>query len=164
MDAFIRFGIAMYGMYPSVVVKEEKGLHLKQAFSLHSCLIHVKNIPAGESISYGANYTAKQNEWIGTIPIGYGDGWDRRLQGMDVLVEGKRFPIVGRICMDLTMIRLDQEYPVGTKVTLIGEQMGEIIEIEEVANYLETINYEISCMISNRVPRVWIETKETKTF
>ncbi|MFD1038366.1 alanine racemase [Virgibacillus byunsanensis] len=152
---FIRFGIAMYGLYPSQTVKEEKDIELKPAFSLHSRLIHVKTIAPGESISYGATYKAKEDEWIGTIPIGYADGWARKLQGMEVLVDGKRMPIVGRICMDQTMIRLDQAYPVGTKVTLIGEQYHNRIELDEIASYLDTINYEIPCMISQRVPRIY---------
>lgn len=155
MYHYIRYGIAMYGMYPSKTVKQEKGIPLKQAFSLHSQLIHIKQIDAGESISYGATYKANEKEWIGTIPIGYGDGWIRKLQGASVLVDGKRMPIVGRVCMDQTMVRLDKEYPIGTKVTLIGKQDGAIIEMDEVADYLDTINYEIPCMINQRIPRIY---------
>lgn len=155
MHHYIRFGIAMYGLYPSETVKKEQDISLKQAFSLHSRLIHVKKVAAGESISYGATYTAEQDEWIGTIMIGYADGWIRKLQGMDVLINGKRMPIAGRICMDQTMIKLDQEYPVGTMVTLIGSQGNETIEVDEIAAYLETINYEVPCMISSRIPRVY---------
>ncbi|MGY0693677.1 alanine racemase [Virgibacillus sp. FSP13] len=157
MYHFIRFGIAMYGLYPSETVRQEKSIDLKQAFSLNSRLIHVKKVAANESISYGATYTTEEEEWIGTIPIGYADGWIRKLQGMDVLVDGKRMPIVGRICMDQTMIRLDKAYPVGTKVTLIGKQGNTEIRMDEVAAYLDTINYEIPCMISSRVPRVYLE-------
>ncbi|WP_047981044.1 alanine racemase [Ornithinibacillus contaminans] len=152
---FIRFGISMYGLYPSPVVRLENKISLKPAFSLHSKLAHVKKISKGESVSYGKTYTAKQDEWIGTIPIGYGDGWNRKLQGSSVLVAGKRMPIVGRICMDQTMIRLDQAYPIGTKVTLIGEQGEDRIEMDELAMYLDTINYEIPCMINDRIPRIY---------
>lgn len=158
MHHYIRFGISMYGMYPSSTVKKERNIDLKQSFSLHSRLIHVKQLAPGESISYGATYTTSDYEWIGTIMIGYADGWIRKLQGIDVLIDGKRMPIVGRICMDQTMIKLDKEYPVGTKVTLIGRQQDQqdMIEVDEVADYLDTISYEIPCMISNRVPRVYI--------
>ncbi|MEN1970549.1 alanine racemase [Lentibacillus sp. N15] len=156
MYHFVRFGIAMYGLYPSEVVKQEDQIELQQAFSLHSKLIHVKKIDAGESISYGATYTAKGAEWIGTIPIGYADGWIRKLQGFNVLVDGKRMPIVGRICMDQTMIRLDKAYPIGTQVTLIGKQGTQEITMDEVAAYLDTINYEIPCIISKRVPRIYV--------
>ncbi|MGI8316513.1 alanine racemase [Halobacillus mangrovi] len=157
MKQYVRFGISMYGLYPSGVVKEERPIDLKPAFSLQSRLVHVKRLEAQESISYGATYQTENDEWIGTIPLGYADGWIRKLQGMEVLVNGKRHPIVGRICMDQFMIKLDQEYPIGTKVTLIGKQGDEEVTTDEVANYLETINYEVPCMISNRVPRLFVE-------
>lgn len=152
----VRFGIAMYGLYPSQMMKKEKWIDLKPAFSLHSQLIHTKRIAKGETVGYGRTYRAEEDEWIGTIPIGYADGWIRKLSGMDVLVDGQRMPIVGRICMDQTMIKLDREYPIGTKVTLIGKQGHEKIEMDEVATWLETINYEIPCTISSRVPRVHV--------
>ncbi|WP_404451204.1 alanine racemase [Virgibacillus necropolis] len=155
MYHYIRFGIAMYGLYPSNDVRNMKSIDLAPAFSLYSRLIHVKKVPENESISYGRTYVTDESEWIGTIPIGYADGWIRKLQGMEVLIEGKRLPIVGRICMDQTMIHLDKEYPIGTKVTLIGKSGNDEIEMDEIANYLDTINYEIPCMISERVPRVY---------
>ncbi|MYL36118.1 alanine racemase [Pontibacillus yanchengensis] len=157
MHQMVRFGIGMYGLYPSSDVKAIDPIPLQPAFSLHSQLIHVKELPEGESISYGADYTTKGQEWIGTVPLGYADGWIRKLQGMDVLVNGKRVPIVGKICMDQFMIKLDQHYPVGTKVTLIGKQGSEEIEMDEVANYVDTINYEIPCLISYRVPRIYVK-------
>ncbi|SFE35655.1 alanine racemase [Lentibacillus persicus] len=149
----MRFGVSMYGLYPSDAVKAERDIELQPAFSLHSRLAHVKRLAPGESISYGATYTTDEETYIGTIPIGYADGWIRKLQGADVLVDGKRMPIVGRITMDQTMIKLDQAYPVGTQVTLIGKQGDQEIEVDEIAEKLETINYEIPCMISERVPR-----------
>lgn len=157
MHKCIRLGISMYGLYPSAIVKKEEQIILKPAFSLHSKLIHVKKLTKGESVSYGRTYIAESEEWIGTIPIGYGDGWSRRLQGMSVLVEGKRMPIVGRICMDQLMIKLDREYEIGTQVTLIGRQGNDYIEMDEVAEYLETINYEIPCMLNGRIPRVYVD-------
>src|SRR5699024_10011430 len=144
-----------YGLYPSKTVRNEQEIDLKPAFTLKTRLTHVKRISPNESVSYGATYTTTDNEWIGTIPIGYADGWIRKLQGMDVLIEGKRMPIVGRICMDQTMIELDRSYRVGTHVTLIGKQGDDMIEMDEVADYLDTINYEIPCTITNRVPRVY---------
>ncbi|MGP4066881.1 alanine racemase [Oceanobacillus sp. M65] len=155
MYDFVRYGISMYGLYPSQPVKEEQAINLKQAFSLHSRLAHVKQIEAGDAISYGLTYKAEKTEWIGTIPIGYGDGWIRKLQGFSVLVDGKRMPIVGRICMDQTMIRLDQDYPVGTKVTLLGSQNGSFINIDEAAAYVDTISYEIPCLLNERIPRIY---------
>lgn len=157
MYHYIRFGVAMYGLYPSLAVKAEQTIDLKRALTLHTRLSHVKYISKGDSISYGQTYVAKEDEWIGTLPIGYADGWRRKLQGFHVLVDGKRMPIVGRICMDQMMIKLDQQYPIGTKVTLIGKQRDEEISADDVAEYLETINYEIPCMLTSRIPRVYID-------
>ncbi len=152
----IRFGIGLYGLYPSKDVERLSDMTLSDSFSLYSSIIHVKKLEPGEHISYGATYEAEQEEWIGTVPIGYGDGWIRKLQGFHVLVDGKRSEIVGRICMDQMMIRLSKPYPIGTKVTLIGEDQGERIRVDDVADYLETINYEIPCIINERVPRLYL--------
>ncbi len=152
----VRIGIAMYGLTPSLEIKDHLPIPLKQSFSLHCRLVQVKEVEAGEKISYGATYEASDREWIGTLPIGYADGWLRRLQGQEVLIEGRRMPIVGRICMDQCMIRLPHKVEVGTRVTLIGQQLDQSILIDEIAKHLETINYEIPCIISNRVPRVYV--------
>jgi alanine racemase len=151
----VRLGIAMYGLTPSREMEREIPFPLKEAFSLHSRLVHVKKLHKGDKVSYGATYEASDEEWIGTIPIGYADGWIRKLQGQEVLVDGKRSPIVGRICMDQCMIRLPYELPVGTTVTLIGAQGDELISTNEIAVKLETINYEVPCIIANRVPRLY---------
>lgn len=156
MLQYTRFGISIYGLYPSHDIRRMKKVKLKQAFSLYSELIQVKKVNAGESVSYGATFTAEEDTWIGTVPIGYGDGWRRALQGFHVLVNGKKQPIVGRICMDLMMIKLDRKYEIGQKVTLIGEDNGAMIEMDDVADYLETINYEIPCMLTDRIPRIYV--------
>ncbi|MFN2746725.1 MULTISPECIES: alanine racemase [Bacillus] len=153
----VRFGISMYGLSPSTEIKDELPFRLREVFSLHTELTHVKKIKKGESVSYGATYTATHDEWIGTVAVGYADGWLRRLAGTEVLIDGKRQKIAGRICMDQFMISLPEEYPVGTKVTLIGRQDDEWIPVDEIAKRLETINYEITCMISSRVPRMFLE-------
>ena len=156
----VRFGISMYGLTPSLEIQSEIPFQLKEALSLKTKLTHVKQIQKGEKIGYGSTYVAREAEWIGTLPIGYADGWIRKLQGQEVLVEGKRTPIVGRICMDQTTIKLSSSLPIGTEVTLIGEQGSEFISVNEIANKLETINYEVICMVSNRVPRVYIQGGE----
>jgi len=155
----VRFGISMYGLSPSPDIKPLLPYELKEAFSLHSRLVHVKKLQPGEKVSYGATYTAQAEEWIGTIPIGYADGWLRRLQHFHVLVNGQKAPIVGRICMDQCMIRLPGPLPVGMKVTLIGRQGDETISVDDVARQLETINYEVPCTISYRVPRIFFRNK-----
>nr|WP_246017921.1 alanine racemase [Mesobacillus subterraneus] len=156
----VRVGIAMYGLAPSMEIAPELPVELKEAFSLHSRLVHVKKLEKGEKVSYGATYEAPEEIWVGTLPIGYADGWIRKLQGQEVLVDGKRSPIIGRICMDQCMIRLPQEVPVGTIATLIGHQDGETISINEIAKKLETINYEVPCIISSRVPRLYRQDGE----
>ena len=123
--------------------------------SVETTLVQVKQMSAGETVSYGATYKAKEGEWIGTLPIGYADGWRRSLQGQTVLVEGERCEIVGRICMDQCMIRLNKEVPIGTKVVLIGKDQNDEISAQEIAEYLDTINYEIVCGFTQRLPRVY---------
>ncbi len=156
----VRFGISMYGLSPSPEIKPLLPYHLEEAFSLKTKIVHVKQLSPGDSVSYGATYTAQENEWIATLPIGYADGWIRKLQGQEVIVAGEKAPIVGRICMDQCMIKLNKPLPIGTEVTLIGESQGLSISIDEIATKLDTINYEIPCMITSRVPRVYIQNNQ----
>ncbi|WP_214893392.1 alanine racemase [Exiguobacterium sp. H66] len=144
----VRIGIALYGAMPSDEMIPYYDF-LQPAFSLKSQLMQVKCVEPGQTISYGATYTAPTDEWIGTVPIGYADGWSRRFQGYSLIVDGQPCEIVGRVCMDRLMIRLPQEYPVGTEVTLIGTGAP----IDEAAHWLGTINYEVLCQFSKRVPR-----------
>ncbi|GKQ42296.1 alanine racemase [Companilactobacillus sp. RD055328] len=151
----VRLGIAMYGMNPSGT-SIELPYKLKPAFNLYSELVFVKEVKPGTKIGYGATYTAEENQWIGTIPIGYADGWLRRMSGFEVLINGQRCPIVGRICMDQFMVRLPEKYKAGTKVTILGkDEFGNKITIQEAAEYADTINYEIVCSLSERLPRIY---------
>ena len=156
----VRFGISMYGLSPSPEIKPILPYDLKEVFSLKTKIVHVKQLSRGDSVSYGATYTAQEDEWIATLPIGYADGWIRKLQGQEVLVAGEKAPIVGRICMDQCMIKLSRPLPIGTEVTLIGESQGLSISVDEIATKLDTINYEIPCMITSRVPRVYIQNNQ----
>lgn len=153
----VRFGISMYGLAPSNFVKSKLPFPLEQAFSLQTELIAVKQLQKGQSVGYGKQFTVNEPTYIGTIPIGYADGLIRKLSGQEVLIDGKRAPIVGRICMDQCMILLPKAYNVGEKVTLIGTQQKEQITIDEWAEKLGTINYEIPCIITTRVPRIFIK-------
>ncbi|RKD73210.1 alanine racemase [Sinobaca qinghaiensis] len=156
-----RFGISMYGLTPSAEINEELPFALQPAFSLYSRLVQVKKISPGESISYGATYTAEKEEYIGTVPIGYADGWNRHhsTNGGYVLINGEKAPIVGRVCMDQMMVRLSGPEETGTKVTLIGKDNGTEITVLDAAERLGTITYEIPCMISKRVPRKYISSR-----
>ena len=156
----VRIGISMYGIAPSEYVKKEMPFELVPSLSLETEIVHVKKVKAGDTLSYGATYQCQEDEWIATLPIGYADGLLRGLQGQDVLVQGQRAPIVGRICMDQCMIRLPQKMPVGERVQLIGRQKQSMISIDEWAGKLGTISYEIPCIITKRVPRIYVNTHE----
>lgn len=156
----VRFGISMYGLSPSEEIRDELPFKLEEAMSLHTKLAHVKHIQKGESVSYGATYTANQDTWIGTVPVGYADGWIRKLAGTEVLVGGKRRKIAGRVCMDQFMVDLKKDIPAGEPVVLIGTQGEDKISVDEIAKRLETINYEVTCSVGHRVPRVYIEDGE----
>lgn len=151
----VRFGISMYGLVPSSYVGGLLPFALKPAFSLETELIHVKEIKAGQAVGYGATFKAENDCYIGTIPIGYADGMIRKLGGQEVLIGGERAKIVGRICMDQSMILMKKAYNNGERVLLIGRDQEDEITIDDWASKLETINYEIPCVITARVPRVY---------
>lgn len=159
----VRLGIAMYGMYPSEEVNKDN-VALKPVLSLKTKVVHVKEAPAQWGISYGARYVTGEPEWIGTLPIGYADGYSRMLSGkIDVLLKGERIPVLGAICMDQCMVSLDKlkayslEELLDQEVVLIGQQGENIITTEQLADKLGTINYELTCMLASRVPRRYIE-------
>lgn len=154
----VRLGIAMYGQNPSGGALAET-YPLQAAMALESALVQVKEVPAGEGIGYGKTYETTSSEWIATVPIGYADGFVRGMQGFKVLVEGYFCEIVGRVCMDQLMIRLPKDFPVGTKVTLIGKNQAQEITMQEVADYLDTIHYEVICLLSDRIPRVYLNSE-----
>jgi alanine racemase len=150
----VRCGIAIYGMDP---FHEDPAAHgLEPALSLHSYVAAVRRFARGESAGYGRRWRAERPTWVATIPIGYGDGWRRGLSNnADVLIRGRRQPLVGTISMDNITVALgdDTDVEVGDEVVLIGRQGEEVILAEEVARRLGTINYEITCGISARVRR-----------
>ncbi len=154
----VRPGIILYGLYPSNEIDRGKAL-LKPALALKTRVSFVKRLPAGSGISYGQRYHTQKESTIATIPVGYADGWSRMLTNKaEAIVNGKKYPIVGSICMDQCMIDLgDDTVEIGEEVVLIGESGGEKISADSLAEKLGTINYEITCMLSNRLPRVYLE-------
>jgi alanine racemase len=149
-----RCGIAIYGLDPFGRDPAEQGL--RPALTLRSHVADVKRFPAGASAGYGRKWRASVDTWVGVIPIGYGDGVRRALTNNgDVLVGGRRHPLVGAVSMDNITIDLGPETEVrpGDEAVLIGRQGEEQILAEEVAGRLDTINYEVTCAISARVPR-----------
>jgi len=149
----VRCGIAAYGMDPFGDDPSRHGL--EPAFELRSYVAEVKPLAAGESVGYGRRFVAAAPTWIGTIPVGYGDGVRRALTNdCDVLVGGRRVPLVGTVSMDNVTVDLGPEPPErGAEAILLGAQGGERVLAEEWARRLGTINYEITCGISARVPR-----------
>ena len=146
----MRCGVGIYGLDPFQRDPAEQGL--EPALELRSYLAEVKPCAAGESAGYGRRFVAERDTWLGTIPIGYGDGYRRGLtNNAEVLVGGRRAPVVGAVSMDNITVDLGPGDPAapGAPVVLIGDGL----RAEELAERLGTINYEITCGISRRVPR-----------
>lgn len=148
----IRVGLAAYG-----IACVPTTLSLQPLLSLYTKIVCVKKVNKKETVGYGATYTCLEEEYIATIPIGYGDGFIRNNQGRFICIGNTPYEIVGRVCMDQCMIRLKQDYyPVGTTVELIGEHS----DLESMATQLQTIPYEVLCLLSDRIPRVYIKDKQ----
>lgn len=152
----VRAGIAMYGHPPDPAV--EWPADLRPALTWRTRVGLVKDVAAGMPISYGCTYRTPEAQRIASLPVGYADGFPRGLSNRgEVLIRGRRCPVVGRVCMDQTMVRIPPDLSVepGDEVVIIGEQDGERITASEVAAHLGTINYEVLCAISKRVPRLY---------
>jgi alanine racemase len=150
----VRCGIAIYGLDP---FGEDPGDHdLEPALSLMSWVASIRRVEAGEGVGYGRVWRADEPTWVATVPIGYGDGWRRGLTNdCDVLIRGRRHPLVGAVSMDNIAVALggDSDVEVGDEVVLIGSQGGERILAEEVARRLGTINYEVTTGLLPRIRR-----------
>ena len=156
----VRPGILLYGAHPDPTAG---GLPLRQAMTLATRVVAIHDRPAGAAISYGRRYLMPEHGRLAILPIGYGDGLPRCYgEGGQVLIRGRRVPIVGRICMDQTVVDLSRlpEARVGDEVVLYGSQGGERISLEEVARIARTIPYEITCQLGGRVPRIVIDSHE----
>jgi len=144
-----RLGIAMYGLAPGDVF--EMPVDLKQAMSLHSRITQAKTLKKGEKLGYGVTFEAPEDMRVGTIAIGYADGWLRYHQNRPVQINGNTFKVIGRVCMDQCMVLIDENVNVGDRVDLLNDHCT----IDMAAKDLNTINYEIVCSISDRIPRVY---------
>jgi alanine racemase len=154
----VRPGIAIYGLYPSKEVK--KSINLIPAQQFKTKIVFIKELPRGESISYGRTYITKRRRRVASLPVGYADGYNRLLSNQgEVLVRGQRVPIIGRVCMDQCMIDVSNltQVEIGDEVVLWGRQGEEMITVEEIAQKIRTINYEIVHMPDKkRVPKLFI--------
>ncbi|MDO8886020.1 alanine racemase [Candidatus Oleimmundimicrobium sp.] len=152
----VRVGISIYGLHPTEATKDR--IALSPALRFKARVSFIKTISAGEGVSYGHSYRAKNETRIATVPLGYADGYSRLLSNKSsVLLRGDRFPVVGNICMDQFMVDVgNHQAEVDDEVVLIGSQGEKEIMADELAKILGTINYEVVCMISGRVPRRYL--------
>lgn len=152
----VRPGIMLYGSYPSPTFRSL--ISLKPVMTLKTRIHFLKSVPSGARISYGGTFTTKRESRIATLPIGYADGYSRSLSNHgEVLIHGKRAPVVGKVCMDFIMVDVTEmpRVSVGDEVILIGQQGGEQITAEEIAEKINSISYEVLCSIGKRVPRIY---------
>ncbi len=153
----VRSGIVNYGLFPSEDVNPEL-LPVKPVVEWIAKVVYVKTLPAGRQISYGGTYTTTRETRVATLPVGYADGYRRCLSdGGYVLLHGKKAPILGRVCMDQLMVDVTEipDVKIGDRAVLIGRSGDEEITVDQMAALCGTINYEIICGISRRIPRVY---------
>ena len=149
----VRTGIISYGFYPSNEVK--RTIKLQPAMKLVARIVYIKKVPKGISIGYGREFITERDSIIATLPIGYADGYIRAYKNFHVEINGQLAPIAGRVCMDQFMIDVTDipNVKIGDEVILFG---SDLITGDDAAKHLKTINYEVTCLISNRVPRIYI--------
>ncbi|WP_039074049.1 alanine racemase [Bacillus sp. MSP13] len=160
----IRLGIGMYGLYPSDYIKQLGLVKLEPALSLKARIAYVKTMRTEpRTVSYGATYIAEPDEVIATLPVGYADGYSRELSNRGIVLHrGRRVRVAGRVTMDMIMVSLgeDGEGKQGEEVVIYGQQKGAEITVDEVADMLNTINYEVVSTLSRRIPRFYIRDGE----
>jgi alanine racemase len=152
----VRPGIMLYGSYPSPAFQSL--VPLKPVMTLKTRVHFLKRVPAGTRISYGGTFTAKRESLVATLPIGYADGYSRNLSNQgEVLIRGKRAPVVGKVCMDFIMVDVTDipRVSVGDEVVLMGRQGRERITTEEIAEKINSVSYDVLCSIGKRVPRIY---------
>jgi alanine racemase len=151
----VRAGIALYGLYPSRQVGVKR-VALRPAMAFKSQIIQIKSVPAGFRVSYGGTYTTPKPTTIAAVPVGYADGYSRGLSSKGhMLVKGRHAPVIGRVCMDLTMLDVGHiaGAAIGDEVVVFGQQGDAVISADDIAESLGTINYEVVSTIMARVPR-----------
>jgi alanine racemase len=150
----IRPGLALYGAMPTKVVAQPD---LEPVLSLHTKIMALHEVPAGQGVSYGGLWRPARKARVATLPIGYADGYPRHIRGAEVLVRGHRAPVVGAVCMDMMMVDVTRvpDVAVGAPATLIGSDGDESITVDDIAGWADTASYEILCGISKRVPRIY---------
>ncbi|MCL2653668.1 MAG: alanine racemase [Propionibacteriaceae bacterium] len=156
----VRPGIALFGCYPDATTP--RTVELRPVMTLTSKVAAVKQVDAGQTVGYGRTWTAPRATWIATVPVGYADGYSRLNSNRgSMLMNGRRYPVAGRVCMDSTMLDLgpgpESPVNVGDTVTWLGTDGGETITADELAGIMGTISYEMFCLLGPRVPRDYLE-------
>jgi alanine racemase len=149
----VRPGIIVYGLYPSDTVS--RSMELKPAMTLKTRISYLKTVPPGTAISYGGTFVTQKQTKVATLPVGYGDGYNRLLSGRgQVVIKGRRVPLIGHVCMDMCMIDVSRvpNVKAGDEVILFGDDLS----VDEIASLIGTINYEIVCAVGKRVPRIYL--------
>jgi alanine racemase len=157
----VRPGLALYGVSPAAWIVPPTPF--EPVLSWKTAVIHLKTVPIGTAVSYGGTWTARRPTRIATLPVGYADGYPRRLSNRaQVLVRGQRAPVVGRVCMDLCMVDVTDVVgaALGDEVVLLGRQGGQELGAVELATWLDTIPYEVLCGVGARVPRIAVRSTE----
>ncbi|MDY6904723.1 MAG: alanine racemase [Thermodesulfobacteriota bacterium] len=155
----VRAGLAIYGLYPSAGTDRD-AVALRPTMTLKTRIIQLKTVPAGFDVSYGATYTTPAPTTLAVVPMGYADGYNRGLSSKgEMLVKGEQAPVVGRVCMDLTILDVGHidNINIGDEVVVIGRQGNAAITADEIADALGTINYEVVSAIPDRVPRIFLK-------
>lgn len=156
----VRTGIAIYGLYPGKETKKDY-VKLKPAMSLKSRIIQVKDVPPGFNVSYGSTFKTQKNSRIATVALGYADGYPRLLSSKgSMLLHGRCAPVLGRVCMDMTMIDIThlEDVRVGDEVVAFGHQGNDQLHVDELAELVGTINYDVVANINHRVPRIYFHS------
>ncbi len=159
----VRPGLAVYGMYPTLAVSHK--VELKPIMTFKSRVIHISEVPDSWGVGYGHTYTTSRPTRLAVLSVGYADGYSRSLSNRgQVLIRGKKYPVAGKISMDMTTVDLrgDTDVQIGDVVTLLGEDGQEVITADDVAYKMDTINYEVVTMIGKRVPRLYFENQKLK--
>ncbi len=154
----VRAGVVLYGLSPSEDLRGK--IDLKPAVELKTVISQIKKMEKGRTVSYGRIFTSDGDRIVATVPIGYADGYSRGFSGKAcMLVNGKRAPVIGRVCMDQLMLDVTDINDVreGMEVVVFGEQCGESVSVDELADIVGTINYEIVCLIGKRVTRIYLK-------
>jgi alanine racemase len=154
----VRVGVALYGLYPDASLKRHS-IQLKQAMTFKTKIAAIKKVAIAQAISYGWTWKPERESLIATLPLGYADGLSRLLSNRGkVLIHGQKSAITGRVCMDQTMIDITgiKNCSVGDVVSIFGQSSSSFQSVDEIAQLMGTINYEVVCLIGKRVPRVYV--------